>query len=159
MRQIEKSDGAVIGALVNTQAELHFSNLLSTIRSGKVKHVDIKAGENVGLLSEVLKKGESISEQTGKAFTDLAKHVVTQMSYSEEITGEYQKEQLDEYRNALSNANQECIALLERGQFPANAENVVRATIASIVFSFIIVHYLIVCYVVVIFFVSSSCND
>ena len=127
LRQIEKSDGAVIGALVNTQAELHFSNLLSAIRSGKVKHVDIKAGENVGLLSEVLKKGESISEQIGKAFTDLAKNVVTQMSYSGEITGEYQKEQLDEYRNALSNANQECIALLERGEFPANAENILVA--------------------------------
>ena len=33
LRQIEKTDGAVIGTLVNTGAELNFKNLLSAVRS------------------------------------------------------------------------------------------------------------------------------
>ena len=40
LRQIEKTDGAVIGSLVNQGAELSFKNLLSAVRTNKNKGID-----------------------------------------------------------------------------------------------------------------------
>lgn len=127
VRQIEKSDGAVIGALVNTQAELHFSNLLSAVRSGKVKAVDVKVADDLGTLAELVRKGESISEQIGKAFTQTAKSVLTEVSYSEEAAASYRREELEELREAAINADGQSVAMLQRGQFTPGADNLMAA--------------------------------
>ena len=44
-RQIEKSDGAVIGSLLNQNADMNFSNLLSAVRTRKAKHTDVKVND------------------------------------------------------------------------------------------------------------------
>lgn len=62
-RQIEKSDGAVIGSLVNQNAEINFSNLLSAVRTKKAKHTDVMVDDTLGTISQVIRKGSSISEQ------------------------------------------------------------------------------------------------
>ena len=62
-RQIEKSDGAVIGSLLNQNAEINFSNLLSAVRTKKAKHTDVLVDDNLGTVSEVSKNGRSISDQ------------------------------------------------------------------------------------------------
>ena len=62
-RQIEKSDGAVIGSLLNQNAEINFSNLLSAVRTKKAKHTDVLVDDNLGTVSEVNKNGRSISDQ------------------------------------------------------------------------------------------------
>ncbi len=70
LRQIEKSDGAVIGRLVDTQAELNFANLLSAVRTGKVKGVDITVDESFGGLKEAIEQGVSIDTQIDAAYRE-----------------------------------------------------------------------------------------
>ena len=127
VRQIEKSDGAVVGALVNAQAELHFSNLLSAVRSGKVKSVDVKVADELGAVSELIRKGESISEQIGKAFVQTADRVLTEVSYSEEASASYQSEELEELREAAANADSQSAAMLQRGELAPGADNLMAA--------------------------------
>lgn len=59
LHQIDVSDGAAVGALVNTGAEVHFSNLLSAVRSGKFKSMDVSVTENFGATMEVIRKGRA----------------------------------------------------------------------------------------------------
>ncbi|MBR1441264.1 MAG: hypothetical protein IJ589_08575, partial [Lachnospiraceae bacterium] len=65
LRQIEKTDGAAIGTLVNTGAELNFKNLLSAVRSEKHKRMDYKVDDGFGGV-EAVSKGISITEQIGR---------------------------------------------------------------------------------------------
>ena len=101
MRQIEKTDGAAIGALVNTQAELHFSNLLSAVRSGKYKSMDVKVSDDLGQVVERVRKGESISEQISKAFVQDAKAVLTEI-----VTDEQAQEAYDNATSGARSASQ-----------------------------------------------------
>ena len=68
VRQIEKADGAVVGALVNSQAELHFANLLSAVQSSRLKSLDVRVSESMGLKERQERRGESISSQISRAF-------------------------------------------------------------------------------------------
>ena len=67
VRQIEKAEGAAVGALVNSQAELHFSNLLTALQNRK-KTLDIRVPDEWGNIPKPAKTEESISEQISKAF-------------------------------------------------------------------------------------------
>lgn len=127
VRQIEKSDGAAIGALVNAQAELHFSNLLSAVRTGKFKSMDIRVADDMAVMSELIRKGESISNQIAKAFAAKANDLLTEASYDEEANRELQQMQLEQYRAAVSGADSETASMLERGKLPASAENLLAA--------------------------------
>lgn len=126
LRQIEKSDGAAVGALVHSQAQLHLNNLLSAVRSGKFKHMDVKVTDRLGTVSERISQGESISEQIAKAFVKDAESILTEVSYNEETMEAYGQERLAQLRRAAA-TDAQCIALLQRGQVPANAENLLAA--------------------------------
>lgn len=192
VRQIEKAEGAAVGALVNAQAELHFSNLLSALQGGRRKSVDIRVPDELGEIPKPASKGESISEQISKAFVKtvadiraanankaaaeaketpaekegtavgtltgaeagteavhkaetaekaeeravkqtsdafvkVANDVLTDVSSNEKATKEYNKAQLQEQRQAVSGADQESVAMLQRGALPANADNLMAA--------------------------------
>lgn len=127
VRQIEKTDGAAVGTLVNTQAQLHFSNLLSAVRSGKFKTLDAKVGDGLGTVAELVRKGESISEQIGKAFAADLNRVMTSVSYIEETESRFYSEQLEQYREVAASADREITALLQRGEIPASADNLLAA--------------------------------
>ncbi|MCH5340794.1 MAG: hypothetical protein J1E01_04965 [Acetatifactor sp.] len=127
VRQIEKSDGAVVGALVNTQAELHFSNLLSAVRSGKVRSVDVKVADELGTVAELVRKGETISEQIGRAFTEAANKVLTEVSHNEAADREYRQQELEQLRETVANADDESMAMLQRGQLSSGADNLMAA--------------------------------
>lgn len=126
VHQIEKTDGAAIGALINTQAELHFNNLLSAVRTGKFKHLDVRATDELGTLEELIRMGETIPEQIAKGFVDTAKEVLTEVSYSEEAAEEYRSTEWQRLRDA-GNVSQESVAMLGRGQLPATAGNLLAA--------------------------------
>lgn len=68
VRQIEKADGAVVGALVNSQADIHFANLLSAVQTNRVKPLDLKVSENMGPIDRQNDRKESISSQISRAF-------------------------------------------------------------------------------------------
>lgn len=126
VRQIEKSDGAAIGALVNSQAQLHFSNLLSAVRSGKYKGLDVKVTDELGAVAELVRKGESISEQIAKGFAAKAQEMLTEMSYSEETANAYREMDLEQLR-AAGQAKEDSLTLLQRGELPVNAGNLLAA--------------------------------
>ena len=71
LRQIEKSDGAVIGSLLNQNAELNFSNLLSAVRTRKARHTDVRVDDNLGTISKVERKSASISDQIKKGILEI----------------------------------------------------------------------------------------
>lgn len=131
VRQLEKADGAAVGALVNTQAEIHFANLLTAVRSSKAKNLDARIGEEIGRISHLVQKGESISGQIAKAFMNAAKEVVTEVSHNEEVTVSYNKQQCEAAREAVLAADEDCVAMLQRGELPLNADNLLASRILA----------------------------
>lgn len=83
LRQIEKSDGAALGKLVNSQAEINFANLLSAIRAGKVRGVNITADDHFGSLKEAVSKGVSIDAQIERAYSRRQLEELQQMDAGE----------------------------------------------------------------------------
>ncbi len=69
LRQVEKSDGAVIGSLLHQGASLSFKNLLTFVRTGKAKGIDTIVDDSVGTLQDVREKGETIDRQIESAFS------------------------------------------------------------------------------------------
>lgn len=126
IRQIEKGDGAAVGVLVNTRAELHFSNLLSAVRSGKVKSLDKKVTDELGAVIELECRGESISDQIARGFVRKVGEVLTEVSYSGEAEKEYNNALLEEIRESAQ-ADGDSVALLQRGELTASAENLMAA--------------------------------
>lgn len=126
LHQVEKSDGAAIGALVNMGAELNFSNLLSAVRSGRFKGMDAKVDDMLGALSEETFVKLSISDQiqagyTGQQVTDSAE----QDNAQEPADGS-----ASEQRNILQEAAKaptEVFDMLERGQVEPSALNILAA--------------------------------
>lgn len=70
LRQVEKSDGAVIGSLLHQGTTLSFKNLLTQIRISRAKGIDTTVDDNLGTLQEVRKRGEAIDDQIGRAFAN-----------------------------------------------------------------------------------------
>lgn len=195
VRQLEKAEGAAVGALVNAQTEIHFSNLLSALQSSRNRPIDLKVSDETGTASELLRKGESISAQISRAFTKTvqeireanaaaaaleakpqvqevsampvppaqareqsaarpeqaraadsgteprnaapeavsealvkaANDVLTEVSSDETAAREYNRTQLEEQRQAVSAADQESVAMLQRGAMPSSADNLMAA--------------------------------
>lgn len=67
-RQIEKSDGAVIGSLINQGAELTMKNLLSAVRTGKNKGLNVTVDDNYGALREIAREDITIDRQIMSAY-------------------------------------------------------------------------------------------
>ncbi len=67
-RQIEKSDGAVIGSLVASGAQMNFKNLLSAVRTQKDKNMDIRVDSDYGSVEQLLQKNTKIDEQIQAGF-------------------------------------------------------------------------------------------
>ncbi len=81
LRQIEKTDGAVVGALVNQGAELSLKNLLSAVRSRRTSGMNIKVDDNFGGTTEINRKDLSINQQIDAAYqTDCAKEALAQVT-------------------------------------------------------------------------------
>lgn len=125
VNQIEKSDGAAVGALVNTHAELHLANLLSAVRTSRVKSLDIRA--DVSAAAEMLRDGASISAQIAKAFSAGARKAMTEASYSKDAEQEYYDQELETMRQSVASADRECVAMLQRGEMSQSADNLMAA--------------------------------
>lgn len=68
LHNVEKTDGHVIGALVNQNAEITLNNLLTGVRTIKNKGLDVKVDDNFGGLESLHFTTTSISEQLSSAF-------------------------------------------------------------------------------------------
>lgn len=67
-RQIEKSDGAVIGSIVSTGAEMNFKNMLSAVRTAADKNMDVRVDDGFGALENLIAKGKAIDDQINTGF-------------------------------------------------------------------------------------------
>lgn len=154
LHQIEKSDGAAIGAVVNSQMEVQFKNLLAAVRSSRFKHMDVRATDETGLLTELVKGKNSISEQitdnirpagnTGEKgikgalqpkgnMTDMSQNngvtyedSITYGDSDDSINRQYNRMVLEQTRQAAW-AEGDSAALLQRGGLTPNAGNLLAA--------------------------------
>ncbi|MEZ3444967.1 MAG: hypothetical protein K1W30_07525 [Lachnospiraceae bacterium] len=95
-RQIEKSDGAVIGSLVATGAQMNFKNMLSAVRTAADKNMDVRVDDGFGGLEELITKGKAIDAQINAGYqrssdqnTD---HAAAQERYYARLSGEINDE-------------------------------------------------------------------
>jgi len=105
LHQIEKADGAVIGAVLNEKAELDFNNLISASRSNRLKGIDIKIDNNFGATEEMYEAANSITSQIASAFI-----------------GERQNLEIAELRESV-NTGVDVTEMLEHYDMPVSAEN------------------------------------
>lgn len=92
-RQIENTDGAAIGSVVNQEAALSLKNLLSAVRTSKKAGMDISIQEDFGGVSAVSLNGASITEQIESGFREMNEFLSdqdAQKSYYEEVSREMQ---------------------------------------------------------------------
>lgn len=68
-RQIEKSDGKLIGNVLSSGEEPTLRNLLSASRSNRAQGMDVSVDDDFGGLSGLNRRGTSISEQIDGGFT------------------------------------------------------------------------------------------
>lgn len=62
-RQIEKTDGAVIGSIVASGAEVNFKNMLHAVRSRADRGIDVRIDKEYGALENLIAKGTPIDSQ------------------------------------------------------------------------------------------------
>ena len=123
VHQVEREDGAAVGAVVNTGAELQFSTLLTAARSRRASHMDWKVSEDTGLTQEIHLSENNISEQIRMG---MAKEVLTEVSDDGEGRAAYDREGLQQMREA-GNTTPEATELLQRGEVPISASNLLAA--------------------------------
>lgn len=123
VHQVEREDGAAVGAVVNTGADLQFSTLLTAARSRRTSHMDWKVSEDTGLTQEIHLSENNISEQIRMG---MAKEVLTDVSYDGESRAAYDREGLQQMREA-GNTTPEAAELLQRGEVPISASNLLAA--------------------------------
>ena len=70
LNQVQKSDGAVIGATINAGQEVTLNNLLTASRTRKSKGVNVNVDDNMGVTQSVIRNGKSIDVQINTAFTN-----------------------------------------------------------------------------------------
>lgn len=125
VHQVEREDGAAVGAVVNTGAELEFSTLLAAARSRRASHMDWKVSENTGLTQEIHLSENNISEQIRMG---MAKEVLTEVSDTGESRTAYDREGLQQMREA-GNTTPEAAELLQKGEVPISASNLLAAQV------------------------------
>lgn len=68
IRQIESNDGAAIGTLLNSGAELSIKNLLSAVRTRKASGIDVSLSDSFGVLDDLSYSEKRIDTQISQAF-------------------------------------------------------------------------------------------
>lgn len=77
LNQIDKTDGAVIGALVQQGADLSMKNLLTAVRTNRNPGINVSVDDNFGEIESLNTQELSISQQIEAAYqTDCAKEAL-----------------------------------------------------------------------------------
>ncbi|MGN0351606.1 MAG: DUF6240 domain-containing protein [Roseburia sp.] len=155
--QVEKTDGAAIGALVNQGAELTMRNLMTAVRTERRGSVDITVDDNFGEIEELTKEGLSVTEQVETAYqSNCIKDVLENMTPEnmkqllateewQNMTPEQLKEAMEQVQTqeegieqeyykeqiqdleACARASQDVYDMLEHFQIPNTITNVLAA--------------------------------
>ena len=87
-RQMEKTDGAAIGAVVNAGGELSFKNLLTAIRSDKKTGMDISVHDSFGGLMNLVSGSDSITDQIARGYNAQTTADSKEQEYYKKVTGQ-----------------------------------------------------------------------
>lgn len=99
LNNVEKSDGAVIGTVLNNGMDLTLSNLLTAMRSRKAAGMDYEINDSFGLLSEVKFNNARISDQIEAGFDEDGQ----EYSSGQNASGsQSSKEQIEYFQNVVS---------------------------------------------------------
>lgn len=85
-RQMEKTDGAAIGAVINAGGELSFKNLLTAIRSGKKTGMDISVHDSFGGLMNLVSGSDSITDQIARGYNAQTDSDGKKQAYYQKVT-------------------------------------------------------------------------
>lgn len=114
LKQVVKTDGAALGAVVGSGREVTLSSLLSAVRTRKKGGVDASVDDEFGGIQEMTGNGVSISEQVGAAFRYqqvLAEQVFNEispekLSQAEQLAGAAAEEMsLEKLKEAMQQAD------------------------------------------------------
>jgi hypothetical protein len=96
--QIEKTDGAVIGSIVASGAQMNFKNMLSAVRTSHNKNMDISIDDGFGALSELITGTKAIDAQINQGFNNATENesdTKNQEKYYASLSGQINKELSD----------------------------------------------------------------
>lgn len=129
-RQLEKTDDAAVGMILNTGAEFSFKNLLSAVRSNKKAGMDFTVDDAFAGI-EAAAKGVSISAQINAGFNrtyqDIARAAADRMAKQDASTeADYQNDRVQEYRQ-LNEVEDSVINELLDNKQPVTANNLLAA--------------------------------
>ena len=82
LNNVEKTDGAAIGAVLNNGMQLTLKNLLSAVRSKKASGINVSVDDTFGSLTSLEFKGEQISNQIEASFQE---HKPLEVTYYQEV--------------------------------------------------------------------------
>lgn len=85
-RQMEKTDGAAIGAVVNAGGELSFKNLMTAIRSDKKTGMDISVHDSFGGLMNLVSGSDSITDQIARGYNAQTTTDSKEQTYYQKVT-------------------------------------------------------------------------
>lgn len=122
LRQIEKTDGAVVGQLLESGAPITFANLLRAVHSSRAKGMDVSVDDKFGGLERLNVRGISITEQIAAGYT---KGLTDELVKETDSSG-YDRERLQEMRT-LSEIESSVVHTLEQLELPITADYLLAA--------------------------------
>lgn len=123
LRQIEKGDGAAIGAVISNKQKLNLENLLGAVRTRKKGYVDAKIDDAFGLLSDIEKQGPSISDQILNYFKNRAGNLADDLGEgNQETEDDFIYDDIEQFRSMGMVSEERFNALLEN-DIPVTAHN------------------------------------
>jgi hypothetical protein len=93
--QVEKSDGAALGAIIKADQSVTLNHLLTALRTNKKGKMDYSVDDGFGELHEVSFKKESITDQLGAIFNDNYQEDIDNATIQNEIQNAIIKELLN----------------------------------------------------------------
>jgi len=111
-RQIEKSDGRLVGDVVKAGDKLTLNNLLMASRNDRAQGLDIKIDETFGALEKLVTYGESITDQILQGFRG-----------DKAFDKQYLKEETDQLREAAK-LEESVMNALQNADEPVTANNI-----------------------------------
>ena len=126
-RQIEKSDGAVIGSVVASGAEMNFKNMLSAVRTSQHKNMDVSIDDTFGGLEKLISRSDAIDEQIMAGYKEnngqntASQDYQDQTRYYARLSGEI-KDELAQYTDPAALQNMDIKADTTIEQFAQNLE-------------------------------------
>lgn len=129
LRQIEKTDGAVIGSLVNQGGELSFKNLLTAVRTKKKETIDYQIDEKFQGVNPI-QDNNRISEQINNYYrhtaTKAAEHILDNVKQVEVVMAD-NKEKIQQVQKVEDYAVQSLLDM----DMPITIDNLLAASALS----------------------------